>query len=244
MTTPTSELSAADHEVVDRSSWLDAHRAHLAEEKAFTRQREKMAAARRALPWLELTDPYVFDTPDGETDLRGLFGDKRQLIVYHFMYGPDWGDEGCPSCSFWADNYNGTPIHLAQRDTAFTAISRATLEQIDGYKKRMGWDFPWVSSGRCDFNHDLGVSATPGEVDAGATVYNFDTAAPMSDESPGVSVFARDDDRIFLTYQVFARGLDLLNGTYHLLDLTPKGRDEEILPWPMAWVQRHDTYPT
>ncbi len=240
---PITTLSADDHRVVDHETWLEAQRDHLAREKAFTREREAMAAARRELPWVEITERYVFDTADGETDLVGLFGDASQLIVYHFMYGPDWGDEGCPSCSFWADNYNGTPIHLANRDTAFAAISRATMAQITAYRTRMGWDFPWVSSGRSSFNYDLGVSATPEELDAGATTYNLGTATPMGPESPGVSVFARDGDRVFLTYQVFARGLDLFNGTYHLLDLTPKGRDEAALPWPMAWLHRHDDYP-
>ena len=236
-------LSATDHTVVDREAWIQAQQTHLVEEKAFTQERERMAASRRALPWLELTEPYVFDTPDGETDLLGLFGDKSQLIIYHFMFGPDWGDEGCPSCSFWADNYNGTPIHLANRDTAFTAVSRGSLDQIAAYRNRMGWDFPWVSSGRSTFNYDLGVSATEEERESGAATYNFGTASPMGDESPGISVFVRDGDRVFLTYQVFARGLDLLNGTYHLLDLTPKGRDEAGLPWPMAWLHRHDAYP-
>ena len=239
---PVSPMAVDDHQVVDRGAWLAAHQEHLAKEKAFTREREAMAAARRDLPWLEVTESYVFDTDDGETDLLGLFGDQHQLIVYHFMYGPDWGDEGCPSCSFWADNYNGTPVHLAQRDTAFAVISRASMDQINGYKQRMGWDFRWVSSGRTSFNNDFGVSATDEQLSDGVELYNLETAAPMGPESPGVSVFARDGDRIFLTYQVFARGLDLFNGTYHLLDLTPKGRDEAILPWPMAWLRRHDQY--
>ncbi len=238
---PTTTLSASDHQIVDRAAWLAAQQAHLVEEKAFTREREAMAASRRELPWLEITEPYLFDTPTGETDLVGLFDGKTQLVVYHFMFGPDW-DEGCPICSFWADNYNGTPIHLAHRDTAFTAISRASIDQITTYKNRMGWDFRWVSSGRTDFNYDLGVSATPEDLEAGAKTYNFGTAQPMGPESAGVSVFARDGDRVFLTYQVFARGLDLFNGTYHLLDLTPKGRDEAVLPWPMAWLDRHDSY--
>ena len=245
---PMTTLSASDHDVVDHDRWLAAHQDHLAKEKAFTREREAMAASRRALPWLEITEPYVFDTdPDEngatEVDLLGLFDGKGQLIVYHFMYGPDWGDEGCPTCSFWADNYNGTPIHLANRDTAFAVVSRATLDQINGYKQRMGWEFRWVSSGRTSFNHDLGVSATPEQLEAGTLTYNLETAVPMGPESPGVSVFARDGDRVFLTYQVFARGLDLFNGTYHLLDLTPKGRDEAALPWSMAWLHRHDAYP-
>ncbi len=237
-------LSASEHTVVDRQAWLAAQQEHLAKEKAFTQQREAMAAARRDLPWQELTESYVFDTPEGETDLLGLFGDKSQLIVYHFMFGPDWGEEGCPSCSFWADNYNGTPIHLANRDTAFCAVSRGSLAQIQAYQARMGWDFPWVSSGRSEFNYDLGVSSRQEEIDAGAKTYNFETATSMGEESPGISVFARDGDRVFLTYQVFARGLDLLNGTYHLLDLTPLGRDEADLPWPMAWLHRHDAYPS
>lgn len=236
-------LSASNHQIVDRQVWLAAHQDHLVKEKAFTKQREAMAESRRELPWLELSEPYIFDTPDGETNLAGLFGGRSQLVVYHFMFGPDWGEEGCPNCSFWADNYNGTPVHLAHRDTAFTAISRASLDQIAAYQSRMGWDFPWVSSGRCDFNYDLGVSARQEDVDAGAKVYNLETAPPMSTESPGVSAFARDGDRVFLTYQVSARGLDLFNGTYHLLDITAKGRDEDELPWPMAWLHRHDAYP-
>lgn len=237
-------LSADNHQILDRTTWLEAHRSHLAKEKAFTAERERMAATRRELPWLELTEPYVFDTPDGEVSLLDLFDGKGQLIVYHFMFGPEWGDEGCPSCSFWADNYNGTPIHLAARDTAFVAISRATLDQIAAYRSRMDWDFRWVSSGRNAFNYDLGVSARADEIEAGSKLYNYETAAPMGEESPGVSVFARDGDRVFLTYQVSARGLDLFNGTYHMLDLTPKGRDEADLPWSMAWLQRHDSYPS
>ncbi len=240
---PMTTLRADDRQVVDRDDWLRAHRDHLAREKAFTREREAMAAARRELPWLEITEPYVFDGPDGETDLPGLFGPHGQLILYHFMFGPDWGDEGCPTCSFWADNYNGTDIHLRHRDTAFAAVSRASVDQIETYRGRMGWTFPWYSSGRTSFNVDLGVSATPEQLEAGDTTYNLGTAAPMGSESPGVSVFARDGRRVFLTHQVFARGLDLFNGTYHLLDLTPKGRDEADLPWTMAWLHRHDAYP-
>jgi predicted dithiol-disulfide oxidoreductase (DUF899 family) len=236
-------IDATNHEVVDRGAWLAAHQEHLRAEKDFTRQREALAEARRALPWLEITEPYTFDGPTGSTDLLGLFGSSNQLIVYHFMYGPDWGDEGCPTCSFWADNYDGTDVHLRARDTALAVVSRASVEQIEGYRARMGWRFAWWSSGRSTFNYDLGVSARPEEVDAGSAVYNLATAAPMGEDSPGLSVFARDGDRVFLTHQVFARGLDLFNGAYHLLDLTPKGRDEAGLPWTMAWLQRHDRYP-
>lgn len=239
-----SALSAADHEVVDRAAWLAAHRAHLVREKALTREREAMAEARRDLPWLEVTEPYVFDTTDGETDLLGLFDGHHQLIVYHFMYGPDWGADACPTCSFWADSFDGTPAHLAARDTAFVAVSRASMEQITTYRDRMGWGFRWVSSGRSTFNVDLGVSATPEDLESGRTSYNLGTATPMGTESPGISVFARDGDRVFLTHQVSARGLDLINTAYHLLDLTPRGRDEADLPWTMAWLRRHDEYGT
>lgn len=239
-----STLSTEDHQILDRAAWLEAHQAHLAKEKAFTLERERMAASRRELPWLEITEPYVFDTPSGEVSLVDLFDGASQLIVYHFMFGPDWGDEGCPSCSFWADNYNGTPVHLAHRDTAFSVISTATLDQIESYRTRMGWDFRWVSSGRDSFDRDLGVGATDADIAAGRKTYNYETATPMGRESPGVSVFAREGDRVFLTYQVSARGLDLFNGTYHLLDLTPKGRDEADLPWPMAWLHRSDSYPS
>lgn len=237
-------LSADDHLVLDRSDWLEAHQQHLAKEKAFTREHAALVASRRDLPWLELPSDYVFDTEDGETDLLGLFGDKSQLIIYHFMFGPDWGDEGCPSCSFWADSYNGTDAHLAARDTAFAVVSRASMTQIEAYKKRMGWAFRWVSSGRSDFNYDLGVSARPEQLESGDKVYNFDTAAPMGPESPGTSAFARDGERVFLTYQVFARGLENVNSAYQLLDLTAKGRDEDNLPWSMAWLHRHDSYPS
>lgn len=236
-------FSANTRPVVDRSAWLEAHRTHLVKEKAASRQHAALVASRRDLPWLEVPADYVFDTEDGETDLLGLFGDKSQLIVYHFMFGPDWGDEGCPSCSFWADSYNGTDAHLGARDIAFAAVSRASMTQIDAYKKRMGWDFPWVSSGRSEFNYDLGVSARPEQLEAGEKLYNLGTAEPMGPESPGTSVFARDGDRAFLTYQVFARGLEGVNAAYHLMDLTPKGRDEDDLPWTMAWLHRHDSYP-
>jgi predicted dithiol-disulfide oxidoreductase (DUF899 family) len=238
-----TELRAEDHQIADRDAWMAAHRAHLVKEKAFTRQRDELSAQRRALPWLEITKPYIFDGPDGESGLLDLFGPHSQLVLYHFMYGPDWGDEGCPSCSFWADNYDGTQVHLAARDTAFAVVSRATVDQIDRYRARMGWSFSWYSSGRSDFNYDFGVSARPEQIEAGETVYNFGTTTAMGPESPGISILARDGNRIFLTHQVFSRGLDLLNGTYHHLDLTPKGRDEAVLAWSMAWLHRHDQYP-
>ena len=229
--------------VVDREQWLAARLAHLREEKEFTRKRDELSRQRRQLPWLEVTDDYRFEGPDGERTLADLFDGRGQLLMYHFMLGPDW-DEGCPSCSFWADNYNGTEVHLAARDTTLVAVSRAGLADIERYRKRMGWGFPWYSSAGSSFNYDMGVSFTPEQIEAGEQLYNYRTQAAFADESPGISVFATSDDgRVFLTYQTFARGLDMLNSTYHMLDLTPKGRDEQDLPYGMAWLHRHDQYP-
>jgi predicted dithiol-disulfide oxidoreductase (DUF899 family) len=235
-------MTNAQPEIVDKDDWLRAHRDHLVREKQFTREREQMAAQRRGLPWTEITTDYTFQTPSGPASLAELFEDRSQLILYHFMFGTDWGDEGCPSCSFWADSYNGTTSHLAARDTSFAVVSSATLDQIETYRRRMGWDFRWVSCDGSTFNLDLGATATPEQVEAGEHTYNLGTAQPMGTESAMISVFFRDGDRIFLTYQVAARGLDLLNGVYHHLDLTPKGRDEANLPWSMAWLRRHDSY--
>lgn len=232
------------HTIVDRETWLEAQRDHLAKEKAFTRERARMAALRRELPWTEIPADYQFQTPDGPVTLTDLFDGHSQLIVYHFMFGTDWGDEGCPTCSFWADNYNGIPAHLAARDTAFVAVSSATVDQIETYRRRMGWDFRWVSCDGSTFNLDLGATATPEQVEAGELTYNFGTSQPFGTESALISVFFSDGDRVFLTYQVAARGLDLVNGAYHHLDLTPKGRDEDDLPWTMAWLRRHDSYDT
>lgn len=231
----------ADPSIVGRDEWMTARNAHLQREKEFTRLRDELSRARRELPWLEVTEDYVFEGPEGPLDLSDLFGDCSQLIVYHFMLGPGW-IEGCPSCSFWADNFEGIGIHLAHRDTALVAVSRAPLEDIQAYKQRMGWTFPWVSSCGSNFNYDLGASFTPEQIEAAEPVYNFATGVPMGEESAGVSVFRRDGDRAFLTYQTFSRGLDMLNAAYHYLDLTSKGRDEDDLPWTMAWLRRHDAY--
>jgi len=227
-----------NHKVVSREEWLRARREHLAKEKEFTRLRDQLSQQRRELPWVKVEKPYTFDAAEGRLTLADLFGGKGQLLVYHFMFGPDW-TEGCPSCSFWADNYNGVDIHLAHRDTALVAISRAPLVKIDAYKKRMGWTFRWVSSAGSDFNFDYGASFKPGEQ---AFQYNFGTIKPYGEETPGISVFRRGDDgAIYHTYSTYARGLDVVNGTYHLLDLTSKGRDEDP-EHPMSWVKRHDRY--
>lgn len=228
------------HRTVSRDEWLAARKALLAKEKEFTRARDRLSQERRGLPWVKVDQSYVFDGPGGKETLADLFADKSQLLVYHFMYGPDW-KEGCPSCSFWADNYNGIVVHLQHRDVSFAAISRAPLEKLQAYKKRMGWSFKWVSSYGNDFNRDYQVSFTPEEQKT--AVHNYQPGGFGSSEAPGVSVFAKDEaGAIFHTYSCYARGLDTLNGAYQLLDLVPKGRDEQGLPHPMAWVRRHDKY--
>ena len=225
--------------IVSQEEWLKARKAFLAKEKEFTRARDELARQRRELPWVKVEKPYTFDAAEGRVSLGDLFGGKGQLLIYHFMMGPDW-EEGCPNCSFWADNYNGVDVHLAHRDTALVAVSRAPLARIDAYKKRMGWTFRWVSSVGSDFNFDYDASFKPDEE---GLRYNFGTIKPFGEETPGISAFRRGDGgAIYHTYSTYARGLDMLNGAYHLLDLTAKGRDEQELPWPMAWVKRHDRY--
>lgn len=234
--------SSSGHGIVDAAAWRAARLEHLEDEKAFTRMRDALSEKRRALPWVEVTEPYRFETVDGPASLVELFGGRNQLLVYHFMMGPDW-DEGCPSCSFWADNYDGTQIHLAHRDTALVAISRAPVADIEAYKARMGWSFRWVSSLDSSFNDDMGVSFTPDQLATGEPNYNYDTIFFDGEEAPGISAFRREGDRVYLTYQTFARGLDMANGAYHMLDLTAAGRDEDSLDWSMQWLHRHDAYP-
>ncbi len=226
------------HRIVSHEEWVNARKAFMAKEKEFTRLREELARERRGLPWERVDKAYVFDTAEGKATLSDLFGGKGQLIVQHFMFGPDY-QEGCPSCSFWTDNFEGIEGHLAARDTAFVLVSRGPLDKILAYRKRMGWTFRWVSSLANDFNYDYGVSRRPGEK---LLDYNFGTIQRDADEHPGISTFIRQNGAIFHTYSVYARGIDTLNGAYQLLDLTAKGRDEESLPWPMAWVRRHDKY--
>jgi predicted dithiol-disulfide oxidoreductase (DUF899 family) len=228
--------------VVSREAWLAARKALLAQEKALTRARDALSDARRALPWVKVEKSYMFEAPGGRESLTDLFAGRGQLIVYHFMFGPDW-DEGCPSCSFWADNFNGIDVHLAHRDATLIAISRAPLAKIAAYRARLGWTFKWVSSAGNDFNRDFGVSFTQDDIAKGEIVYNYAPTAMKMEELPGVSVFARDaGGAVFHTYSCYARGLDMLNGAYHYMDLLPKGRDEAGLPWSMAWLRRRDQY--
>jgi predicted dithiol-disulfide oxidoreductase (DUF899 family) len=230
-----------EHTVVSRDEWLAARKALLAKEKEFSKARDQLSAARRALPWVKVEKSYVFDGPAGKETLADLFGGKSQLLVYHFMLGPGWA-QGCPSCSFLADHFDGAAIHLAQRDVTLVVVSRAPLAEIKAYKKRMGWRFKWVSSFGSDFNRDYHVSFSKDEV-AGEVEYNYAMGKFPSEEAPGISAFIKDKaGGVFHTYSSYARGLDILLGTYNFLDMAPKGRDEDNLPWTMAWVRRHDEY--
>ena len=230
------------HKVVSHGEWLAARKAHLADEKAFTRARDALSRKRRELPWEKVAKNYVFDGPNGKRTLADLFGGKSQLIVYHFMLGPDW-EEGCPSCSLLADHFDGAVVHLAQRDVAFVVVSRAPLQQIEKFKRRMGWHFKWVSSFGNDFNFDYQVSASPEEKATGVTIYNYAETHFPSDERPGASVFFKNSaGEVFHTYSSYGRGLDILIGAYNFLDLAPKGRDEDGLKYGMAWVRHHDKY--
>jgi predicted dithiol-disulfide oxidoreductase (DUF899 family) len=230
------------HQTVSRAEWLEARRAFMVKEKAFTRERDALSAERRALPWVRIDKDYVFEGATGKKRLADLFGGKSQLIVYHFMFHPDWA-AGCKSCSFWADNFNPVIVHLNQRDVNMVAISRAPYPQLAAFRQRMGWSFEWLSSSGNDFNHDFAVSFTPEALKQDGNNYNFGTRKFGGPEAPGLSVFHKDGDGAILhTYSCYARGLDMLNGAYHLLDVAPKGRDEEGLPYSMAWVMLHDEY--
>jgi predicted dithiol-disulfide oxidoreductase (DUF899 family) len=230
------------HPIVSEDEWLAARERLLRKEKEFTALRDRLSQERRALPWVKVEKPYLFDGPAGKETLADLFDGRSQLIVYHFMFGPDW-EQGCPSCSFLADHFDGANLHLSQRDVTLVAISRAPLAQIDAFKRRMGWRFKWLSSYGSDFNHDYHVSFTPDEMAQGKVYYNYSKGEFPSEEAPGVSVFYKDAaGDIFHTYSAYARGLDMLVGAYNWLDLAPKGRDEAELPWTMAWVRHHDRY--
>lgn len=229
------------HAVVSREDWLTARKALLAREKDFTRMRDEISAARRSLPWMRVDKDYRFQTPQGEAGLGDLFAGRRQLAVYHFMYGPDW-QAGCKSCSFWADSYDGAVAHLKQRDVQLIAISRAPLDKLLAFRDRMGWSFPWVSSAGSDFNQDFGVSFPPGEPAPG-DVYNYRSKQYPSEELPGFSAFIKDEEgAVYHTYSTYARGLDLVNSTYNILDMMPNGRGEDDPEFTMSWVRLHDEY--
>jgi predicted dithiol-disulfide oxidoreductase (DUF899 family) len=228
------------HGVVSPEEWLAARQELLRKEKEFTRARDELSALRRELPWEAVTKEYVFEGPQGRQRLAELFDGRSQLIVYHFMFAPEW-EVGCPHCSHWADNFNGGIVHLNHRDVTMVAASRAPYAKLAAYRARMGWSFKWVSSGGSDFNFDYRVSFTPRELEAHRAFYNYTWQDPDVGEREGVSVFFKDDEgRVFHTYSAYARGIDIFNTDYNLLDLTPKGRDEGGRgPY---WVRRHDEY--
>jgi predicted dithiol-disulfide oxidoreductase (DUF899 family) len=227
--------------IVSPEKWLAARRALLLEEKEFSRARDRLAARRREMPWVEVDKAYTFDSADGPVSLSELFKGRSQLIVYHYMLGSGW-EEGCRGCSFVSDHFDGALPHLGARDVSFAAVSIAPLEEIQRFKERMGWKFNWVSSNGSTFNRDFRVSFTPEEVAAEKADYNFGTNFVGAEEMPGLSVFARAADGVvYRTYSTYSRGLDLLIGTYNLLDLVPKGRDEDAEA-PMKWVKLHDRY--
>ncbi len=230
------------HRVVSHKAWIRARRKFLAKEKKFTRLRDELARQRRALPWEKVDKQYVFDGPKGRETLPELFDGRSQLVVYHFMFAPDW-NEGCKHCSFWADNFNGLGIHLNHRDVSLVAISRAPLEKLEAFKRRMGWSFKWVSSGGNDFNYDYQASFTPQEIESAAAFYNYAKFDVGVSDREGVSVFHKDaSGAVFHTYSSYARGIDMLNTAYHYLDLVPKGRDEDDLEFTQSWVRHHDRY--
>lgn len=234
--------SKPQSKAVSRAEWLTARREFLAKEKEFTRLRDELSRKRRELPWEKVEKQYTFTGPAGKQTLAGLFGERSQLIVYHFMLGPGW-KEGCPSCSYIADHFDGMIPHLGARDVSLVAISRATFPEIATFKKRMEWRFPWVSSNGTEFNFDYRVSFSKEEMARGKVQYNYDEMEFPSEEAPGLSVFFKNDKgEIFHTYSTYSRGLDILLGAYNFLDMTPKGRDEEGLPHSMAWVRHHDRY--
>lgn len=239
-----SYMTELKHKIVSQGEWISARKELLKKEKESTRLREQLSAERRKLPWVRVDKNYVFDAPNGKVTLADLFAGRNQLVVYHFMFGPDW-QEGCPSCSFASDHFDGPLPHLAARDVTMVAISRAPLAKLEEFKKRMGWSFQWVSSFGGDFNSDFHVSFTREELAQGGINYNYTTQEFPSAEAPGLSVFYKSaDGEIFHTYSTYGRGLEPLIGTYAILDLVPKGRDEDHLDFTMAWVRYHDRYET
>ena len=238
----TKENAMTTHPVISREEWIEARRQHLAREKELTRLRDQVSQERRALPWVRVSEPYVFDGPDGKESLADLFEGRSQLIVQHFMFDPSW-DEGCKSCSFWVDNFDGIVVHLNHRDVSFALVSRAPIATLQAYRRRMGWRVKWVSSLHTTFNRDYHVSFTAEERETRQAYYNYATGSFPAPEAPGVSVFHKDGDgAIYHTYSCYSRGLDTLNGTYQLLDLVPKGRDEAGLSYTMEWLRHHDRY--
>jgi len=230
----------AEHLVVSHDQWMSARKKLLAKEKKFTRQRDAVTKLRRELPWEKMEKRYVFDGPEGKESLAGLFGKYNQLLVYHYMFAPEW-KQGCAHCAFWAEHYDAMRVFLAARDTAFVVISRAPMAKIRPFQRRMGWKFEWVSSGQNDFNYDLMVSFPPEQYENGHILYNYaEQKIEVTSDREGASAFYKHKGTVYHTYSTYARGIDLLNSTYNWLDLTAKGRDEGTTG--QSWVKFHDRY--
>ena len=243
MNTTTIAGNGAHHPVAERADWLAQRRALLAREKELTHLSDQVARERRALPWVRLDKTYTFDTPAGRRTLADLFEGRRQLMVQHFMLAPGW-EQGCKSCSFMADNLVGAKIHLEHRDLTVVLVSRAPLAEIERFRRRMGWDFTWASAHDGDFNLDFAVSFPPASRVDGEVFYNYGMTAFPQEEAPGISFFYKDDaGAVFHTYSTFGRGVEAMMGTtYELLDMAPRGRDEDALAYTMEWVRHHDRY--
>jgi predicted dithiol-disulfide oxidoreductase (DUF899 family) len=230
------------HAIVSAAEWQAARIKLMEKEKALTRASDALAAERRELPWMKLDKNYVFDSESGPRTLADLFGSRSQLVIYHLMFNPEW-EAACKSCSFWADSFNPMIVHLENRDVTVAAISRAPIDKLAAFRRRMGWSFEWVSSSRNGFNYDFAVSFTPEQLKGDEKNYNFGTQKFRGEDAPGISVFVKESDgEIYRTYSCYARGLDILNAAYRYLDIVPKGRDEDGLSHAMSWVRLHDEY--
>lgn len=242
MNTAVSGIPFASHPVVSREQWLAGRLSLLQREKELMRLGDELARERRALPWVRITKDYAFDTPEGRRTLAELFQGRRQLVVQHFMLAPG-AEQGCTGCSFMADHIDGAQAHVEQRDITLLVVSRAPLNEIERFRQRMGWQFRWVSSQGSDFNYDFGVSFTEAARASGGAHYNYGAQEFKGADAPGISVFCKDDaGQVFHTYSTYGRGVELMMGSYELIDITPRGRDEAGLPYPMAWVKHHDRY--
>lgn len=230
------------NQVVSKEAWIEERKKLLIREKALNKERDEISAVRRKLPWVKVESNYVFEGKNGKTTMKEMFEGRSQLIVYHFMYGPDW-KQPCKSCSFWADQFERNVVHMKQRDITMVAISRASTDQISAIQERLGWTFPWYSSGENSFNYDFNVSFTEEQIESGNSMYNYTIGGGVMDDLPGVSVYAMGDDgEVYHTYSSFSRGLDPLNSAYQFIDLTPKGRDEDNLSYGMEWLRIRDEY--
>jgi predicted dithiol-disulfide oxidoreductase (DUF899 family) len=243
------EVVMIKHLIVSHEEWIEARERFLAKEKAFTHLRDELSRERQALPWERVEKHYVFESEKGKETLADLFGKYNQLIIYHFMFDPDW-DLGCKSCSFWADNFDGIIPHLHQRDVSMVAVSRAPLHKLQEQARKFGWKFKWVSSFGSDFNFDYGVSFSAHAIEREEAFYNYGMqkvtveshTKQAAKELPGVSAFFKSDDEIYHTYSAYSRGIDTFNAAYQFLDIAPKGRDEDSLSFPMAWVKHRIAY--